>query len=604
MRPNRCSGPGLGVLATLIVLFSSIHYASAYECWGGLSEYPNVFVINIGRSHSTVGSTWHGLRRIPDGNTKWTPSPDDANLPDFFLSGQEPSLQSALFDSSHMICHKDEPDFFMAKTFANPPPDPNFFGGNLLSNGTFLATLQQSKTIAEGWLGESSKTTVIAVPEALISDPTRALLKQLGEEVGLDVLRVTSALTSTVRGLNLDVGLYNEEPFLIFDMGREIFEVSVIDIDQGVIEVYSSSMDNQLSQAFGPFANELDGRAKETRTKEVANLVGYVIEKANLTKKDIPRVIMTGEYTQHPAIRALLEEFFNNNSSVEYFIHSEWPEAVTLGAAMISRGLTGLQCAEVQYMSIVIPRAVGVGVAGGSTSQMVQRNTPIPTAKTLNFTTTFDNQTVVTIPIVLGGFVATTENQKLATLKLEGIPPAPRGEPVINVRIVITEDESRYAAILLSANATLIGSEGATSINHSMILDDWTSWDDDELTHLILQEEADKDHYDDMCRRIPSPDFHESAQPVSRKDFDNLDDWWVTEGLRAKADVQSGHAARALCFYEKALPFFPIGHSELHQEIKALWKQLPERVDHSEFNGAENTFSTWSILRACYNRYR
>ncbi|KAF3812182.1 hypothetical protein GCG54_00009867 [Colletotrichum gloeosporioides] len=69
MKPNRHSGRGLGVLATLIVLFSTIHSATAVECWGGLSEYPNVFVINIGRSHSTVGAAWPGLRRIPDGNT-------------------------------------------------------------------------------------------------------------------------------------------------------------------------------------------------------------------------------------------------------------------------------------------------------------------------------------------------------------------------------------------------------------------------------------------------------------------------------------------------------------------------------------------------------
>lgn len=175
-----------------------------------------------------------------------------------------------------MICHKDEPDFFMARTFKNPTPDPNLFDGNLLSNGTLLDILQQSKAIAESWLGELSKTTVITVPEALISDPIRALLKQLGEEVGLDVLRVSSALTSIARGHKLDIGLYDEEPFLIFNMGRENFEVSVVDIDQGVVEVYSSSMDNHLSKAFGPFAYELDDRAKGNSAKEVVNLVGHV----------------------------------------------------------------------------------------------------------------------------------------------------------------------------------------------------------------------------------------------------------------------------------------------------------------------------------------
>ncbi|KAL3296102.1 heat shock protein 70 [Colletotrichum asianum] len=233
---------------------------------------------------------------------------------------------------------------------------------------------------------------------------------------------------------------------------------------------------------------------------------------------------MTGEYTQHPAICALLEEFFNYNSSVEYFVHSEWHETVTLGTAMTSRILTGRACGEVQYMSMVLPRSIGVGIAGGVTNQMVQRNTPIPTAKILNFTTTLDNQTVVTIPIVLGGFVATAKKQRIATLKLEGIPPAPRGEPVINVRITISEDETQYAAVLLAANATLIGSQGATSIDHHMILDDWISWDDDELYHLILQEEAEKDYHDDICRRSPYLDSDENTQ-VSNKDFDNLDDW-------------------------------------------------------------------------------
>uniref|UniRef100_L2FJQ0 Heat shock protein n=1 Tax=Colletotrichum fructicola (strain Nara gc5) TaxID=1213859 RepID=L2FJQ0_COLFN len=526
MERDRHPGRGLGVLTTLIVVFSTIHFATAVECWGSLSEYPNVFVINIGRSHSTVGAAWPGLRKIPDGNTKWTPFPEDTTWPDFFLSGQEPSLQSALFDSSHMTCHEDEPDFFMARTFENPPPDPKNFGENLLSNETLLAVLQKSKAIAERWLGESSKTTVIAVPEALISDPIRALLKQFGKEIGLDVLRVASALTSVARGHKLDGGLYDEEPFVIFNMGRENFEVSVIDIDQGVVEVYSSSMDNHLSKAFGPFAYELDDRAKGNSAKEVVDLVGHVIEEANLTRRDIPRVIMTGEYTQHPVIRALLEEFFNYNSSVEYFVHSEWHETVTLGTAMISRDLTGRACGEVQYMSMVLPRSIGVGIAGGVTSQMVQRNTPIPTAKILNFTTTLDNQTVVTIPIVLGGFVATAKNQRIATLKLEGIPPAPRGEPVISVRITISEDETQYAAVLLSANATLIGSQGATSIDHHMILDDWISWDDDELYHLILQEEAEKDYRDDICRRSPYLDSDESNQ-VSNKDFDNLDDWWM-----------------------------------------------------------------------------
>lgn len=489
----------------------------------------------------------------------------------------------------------------MARTFENPPPDPKNFDENLLSNETLLAVLQKSKTIAESWLGESSKTTVIAVPEALISDPIRALLKQLGEEVGLDVLRVSSALTSAARGHKLDVGLYDEEPFLIFNMGRENFEVSVINIDQGVVEVYSSSTDNHLSQAFGPFAYELDGQVRETFAKEVANLVEYVIEKADLNKKDVPRVIMTGEYTQHPAIRALLEEFFNYNSSVEYFVHNEWHETVTLGTAMISRILTGRACGEVQYMSMVLPRSIGVGIAGGVTSQMVQRNTPIPTAKVLNFTTTLDNQTGVTIPIVLGGFVATANNQRIANLRLEGIPPAPRGEPVISVRITISEDETQYAGVILSANATFVGSQGATSVDHHMILDDWISWDDDELYHLILQEEAEKDHHDDICRRSPYLEFDESTQ-VTSKDFDDLDDWWVTDRLRAKADVQNGHAARALCFYEKALPYFPIGHSGLHQEIKALWKQIPERMDHSAFHGPENAFRS-RLVSDCYRQY-
>ncbi|KAL3296123.1 heat shock protein [Colletotrichum asianum] len=128
MERNRHSGRGLGVLATLIVVFSTIHFATAVDCWGGLSEYPNVWGI-LAQPESTEHRTlaldcWGGVawpqkdtRRkhkfvscdgeLGNSNTnpvlEWTPFPEDTTSPDVFLSGQEPSLQSALFDSRYYL---------------------------------------------------------------------------------------------------------------------------------------------------------------------------------------------------------------------------------------------------------------------------------------------------------------------------------------------------------------------------------------------------------------------------------------------------------------------------------------------------------------------
>ncbi|KAF9876530.1 hypothetical protein CkaCkLH20_05938 [Colletotrichum karsti] len=506
-----------------------------------------------------------------------------------------------------MICLEDEPEYYISKDFDNPPLD-RAHSETFSSNKTMTAILSHAKDIAQGWLGEASNFTVVVIPKYLYDEPLREIIKDLGKQIGLDVSRLAMAPSAAAWGNGLTEECDYEELFLVYSLGLDDFEASVLEIDCGVTETLSSYGDTGIASEFTSLIQQQRGRSPEVEShllQKTMKHVKDVIRVANLTKTDIRRIILTGEHANHPLVRSMLEELYSTNSSsqpLEFISLEDGSNAVTLGTSMVTHTLAGPDCWEIGYPFEVLRRAIGVGTVGGVTEQVFLRNSLLPNDKLLNLTTTFDNQTTISIPIILGGFVPTERNIPLIELRLEGIPPAPKGEPIISLHVEIFENYS-VKDILLTANATLLDSGTADMIKDTVAIGGWFWNDKDmrEVDRIIEKEEAERDQLQDVCFNRVIPSLGDSiACAVLRKDAESLDDCWLTSLAQAKEE--EGEFARALCMYGKALPLFPMGHPELLMKIRKLWDQVKSRKDNTPVEGYGSAY--WSPWGGdCYSSY-
>ena len=350
--------------------------------------------------------------------------------------------------------------------------------------------LQDLKKTAEDYLGEKVTDAIITVP-AYFNDSQRLATKEAGEIAGLNVKRVLPEPTAAALAYGMDKKKGGK--ICVFDLGGGTFDVSVLDIGEGVFEVLSINGDTHLggddydqvvvdhiAEEFrkqqgidlrnDPMAlQRLKEAAEKAKIELSANMettinlpfitadasgpkhlqmsisrskfesltnhltercrgpVHKALEDAKLTAKQIDEVLLVGGSTRMPRVQALVKEIFGKegNKSVNP------DEAVAVGAA-IQGGITTGEVKDILVLDVT-PLSLGVETYGSVMTTMIARNTTIPTSKVETFSTAADGQTSVEIHVLQGERPMAGDNRTLGKFQLTGIPPAPRGQPQIEV---------------------------------------------------------------------------------------------------------------------------------------------------------------------------
>ena len=351
--------------------------------------------------------------------------------------------------------------------------------------------LQKLKSDAEAYLGEKVTEAVITVP-AYFDDTQRQATKDAGRIAGLDVKRIVNEPTASALAYGLDK--QKEEKIAVYDLGGGTFDISILELSEGVFEVRSTNGDTHLGgddfdqriiewlsaefkkdqgidlskdrialQRLKEAAEKAKIELSTTTSTEVnlpfisadaegpkhlvmtltrakledlvADLVSgtegpvrQALTDAGIKPSEIDEVILVGGQTRMPAVVEAVKKMF---AGKEPHKGVNPDEVVAVGAA-IQAGVLGGEVKDVLLLDVT-PLSLGIETLGGVATKMINRNTTIPTSHTQIFSTASDNQPSVDIVVLQGEREMAADNKKLATFRLDGIPPAPRGVPQIEV---------------------------------------------------------------------------------------------------------------------------------------------------------------------------
>ena len=446
--------------------------------------------------------------------------------------------------------------------------------------------LQKLKKDAESYIGEEVKEAVITVP-AYFNDAQRQATKDAGKIAGLDVKRIINEPTAAALAYGLDNE--KEQKIMVYDLGGGTFDVSIIDIGDGVIEVLATSGNNHLGGddfdqrvmdylvAEFKTANGIDLSADKMamqRIKEAAekakkelssstttniNLpyitadatgpkhldvtltrakfdelthdlvdativpVQNALKDADLDASEIDKVLLVGGSTRIPAVQDEVQKIMGK----EPFKGINPDECVAIGASIQGGKLAGDEGAGDILLLDVTPLTLGIETAGGVATPLIPRNTTIPTNKKQVFSTYEDNQTAVDINVVQGERPLARDNKSLGRFRLDGIAPAPRGIPQIEV----TFDIDANGITTVTAKDLGTGKEQNIKITSS------TNLSDEEIDKAVKEAEqyAEQDK-----KRKEAVDVKNEADSLifqTKKLIDELGDK-INEADKAKINSQ------------------------------------------------------------------
>jgi len=352
--------------------------------------------------------------------------------------------------------------------------------------------LQKMKSDAEAYLGEKVTEAVITVP-AYFNDAQRQATKDAGKIAGLEVKRIINEPTAAALAYGLDNE--KEQKIMVYDLGGGTFDVSIIEIGEGVIEVLATSGDNRLGgddfdqkitdymlaefkknegvdlsndkMALQRLKEAAEKAKKELSSATTTNInlpfitatsegpkhfdmnltrakfdelthdlvertvmpVTTALKDAGLTTGDISKVLLVGGSTRVPAVQDKVKSLTGQEPSKTL----NPDECVALGASVQGGKLAGDAGAGDILLLDVTPLSLSIETMGGVATRLIERNTTIPTKKSQIFSTAADNQTAVDIHVVQGERQFAKDNKSLGQFRLDGIPPARRGVPQIEV---------------------------------------------------------------------------------------------------------------------------------------------------------------------------
>ena len=424
--------------------------------------------------------------------------------------------------------------------------------------------LQKMKQDAESKLGESIDQAVITVP-AYFNDSQRNATRDAGKIAGLEVLRIINEPTAAALAYGLDND--KDQTIVVFDLGGGTFDVTILQMGDGVVEVKATNGDTHLggddfdqaiidwicdkfkqdqgidlktdrmalqrlresaerakielstlmqteinlpfitADASGP-KHLVETMQRSTLEQLVSDLVKKTIEPCKLAMgdagtavSDIDEVILVGGMTRMPSVQKAVEDYFGRES--HQGVNPD--EVVAIGASIQAGVLQG----DVEDLLLldVTPLTLGIETLGGVTTPLIQRNTTIPTSKSETFTTAADNQPSVEVHVLQGERPMSSENKTIGRFNLDGILPAPRGVPQVEV----TFDIDANGILNVSAKDKGTGKEQSITITASSGLSQ------DEIDRMVDEAEQYADEDAQKRQQIEVRNSAESAVYTSEK---------------------------------------------------------------------------------------
>jgi len=487
--------------------------------------------------------------------------------------------------------------------------------------------LTKLKDAAESYLGHRVNKAVITVP-AYFNDAQRQATKDAGQIAGLDVARIINEPTAAALAYGLEKK--KDEKIVVFDLGGGTFDVSVLEVETGSVEVLSTNGDTHLggddfdevlinfvASEFQkeqnvdlrkePMALQRLREACEKAKKELSTLqsteinlpfifeakhlqltisrsqferlidplvercrkpVEQALKDAKLSPKDIDEVVLVGGSTRVPLVQDLVKKLFNGK---EPHKGVNPDEVVSVGAAIQGAIIAG-DIKDVVLLDVT-PLSLGIETEGGVMTTLIERNTTIPVTKAETFSTAADNQTAVTVRVFQGERSMANDNRLLDQFNLEGLPPAPRGVPQIEVAFDIDVNG------ILSVSAK----DKSSGKQHKVTIQQSSGLSEDEIEKMRKDAEShaeeDKKQRELAEVRNKAGNFVYQTEKTLKEHADKLDDASKSAIESAMQKVRDTEKGDDLVALKSAL-------ENLEQATHALSKHIYEAANKEQAGGA------------------